>query len=420
VRHIPDSERRARLAQRHALAPGHRAADAEAATRAVTVLHSTEPATVHLSLRARVDGLTVADVERALYTDRTLVKQLAMRRTLFVFPRDLLPSAWGSASARVAGQLEARLAKEVEAAGHAADGRAWLDEARAGVVEALAGGTALTAQEVRQKVPALEARLDLAVGKKYAANVSIAPRVLTQLGVEGTVVRGENAGHWRLSKPRWTLMSDWLGEVPPPAKEDEGYAELVGRWLRSFGPGTEDDLVWWLGGTKAAVRAALAALGAVEVSLDGGATGWVRADDVDPVEAVDPWAALLPVLDPTVMGWKQRDFYLGEHAPHLFDRNGNAGTTAWWDGRIVGCWVQDDAGVVEVRTLEKLPKAALAALEAEAERLTDWLDGVRVGTVYPSSAMKVVDWVNPSTPRNRSERALRAGDSRLRGDPGKA
>ena len=101
------------------------------------------------------------------------------------------------------------------------------------------------------------------------------------------------------------------------------------------------------------------------------------------------------MLDPTVMGWKQRDFYLGAHAPHLFDRNGNAGTTAWWDGRIVGCWVQDDAGVVEVRTLEKLPKAALDALEAEAARLTDWLDGVRVGTVYPSSAMKVVDWVKP-------------------------
>ena len=71
----------------------------------MTVLHSTEPATVYLSVRARVDGVTVADVDRALYEDRTLVKQLAMRRTLFVFPRDLLPAAWGSASARVAATL---------------------------------------------------------------------------------------------------------------------------------------------------------------------------------------------------------------------------------------------------------------------------------------------------------------------------
>ena len=395
MRHVTDRERRARLARRHALAPGHRAADPEAATRAVTVLHSTEPATVYLSLRARVDGLTVAGVDRALYEDRTLVKQLAMRRTLFVFPRDLLPAAWGGPSARVAAAIGTRLVKEIESGGIADDGVTWLEEAKAGVLEALTGGRAMTAQEIRKQVPALESRLELAPGKKYAANVSVAPRVLTQLGVEGAIARGENAGHWRLSKPRWTLMSDWLGDVPPAAKADEGYAELVGRWLRSFGPGTEDDIVWWLGATKAAVRAALAALGAVEVSLDGGGAGWVLPDDVDPEGDVEPWAALLPVLDPTVMGWKQRDFYLGEHTPHLFDRNGNAGTTAWWDGRIVGCWVQDDAGRVEVRALEKLPKAAHEAFEAEAARLTDWLDGVRVGTVYPSSAMKVVDWVKP-------------------------
>ena len=101
------------------------------------------------------------------------------------------------------------------------------------------------------------------------------------------------------------------------------------------------------------------------------------------------------MLDPTVMGWKERRFYLGEHGPQLFDRNGNAGTTAWWGGRVVGCWVQDGDGVVEVRLLEKLPAAARKALAAEAERLTGWLDGVRIGTVYPSTAMKVVDWVHP-------------------------
>jgi hypothetical protein len=395
VRHIPDSERRARLARRHALAPGHRAADPESATRAVTVLHATEPATVYLSLWARVDGVTVADVDRALYDDRTLVKQLAMRRTLFVFPRDLLPAAWGSASSRVAAALSTRLAKEVEGAGLADDGAGWLEEARAAVIEVLRDQGALTAQEIRAQVPALEGRLDLAPGKSYGVNVPIAPRVLTQLGVEGTVVRGANAGHWRLSKPRWTLMSDWLVDVPPATKSDEGYAELVGRWLRSFGPGTEDDIVWWLGATKSAVRAALAALDAVEVSLDGGRAGWVLPDDSEPEDEVEPWAALLPVLDPTVMGWKERDFYLGAHAEHLFDRNGNAGTTAWWDGRVVGCWVQDDEGVVEVRLLEKLPRSARARFEAEAERLTDWLDGVRVNTVYPSSAMKAVDWKSP-------------------------
>jgi hypothetical protein len=96
----------------------------------------------------------------------------------------------------------------------------------------------------------------------------------------------------------------------------------------------------------------------------------------------------LPVLDPTVMGWKERSFFLGGHGPQLFDRNGNAGTTAWWDGRVVGGWFQDEGGVVVVVPLEDLTSEATAALDAEAARLTAWLDGVRVGSVYQSPLMK--------------------------------
>ena len=63
-------------------------------------------------------------------------------------------------------------------------------------------------------------------------------------------------------------------------------------------------------------------------------------------------------------------------------------TTAWVDGRAVGCWVQDDDGVVRVHPLEELARAETALLAVEAERLTGWLDGVVISTVYPSSSMK--------------------------------
>jgi len=388
MRHLPDDERRARLARRHAVAPGRRAEDVVAATRAMTVLHATEPATAYLSLFARVDDLTHAEVDRLLYEERALVKQLAMRRTLFVFPRDLLPAAWGSASARVATQLRARLVKEVQAAGIATDGSAWLEAARAAVLARLAADGELSAQELREQVPELSGRLDMAVGKSYGANVPIAPRVLTQLAVESEIVRGRNGGHWRTSRPMWTLMRDWLGEEPVPLKADEGYATLVARWLATFGPGTAADVQWWLGGTAGAVKQALADVGAVQVGLDGGDVGWVLPDDLEPDDGAEPWAALLPVLDPTVMGWKDRSFFLGPHGEAIFDRNGNAGTTAWWDGRIVGCWVQDPDGVVHLDLLEELDADGRAALEHEAARLTAWLDGVRVSTVYSSPAMK--------------------------------
>lgn len=389
MRHITDAERRTRLATRHGLAPAYRLGDPEAAARAMTVLHATEPATVYLSLWARVDDVRIADIDRALYAERSLVKQLAMRRTLFVFPRDLLPAAWGSASARVAAQLGPRLAREVVAGGLTDDGEAWLRAARRAVIRRLADGAELSAQQLREQLPELEGKVEFAPDKSWGGNIAMAPRVLSQLGCEGTIVRGRNAGHWRISRPLWTSMAAWLDEVPPPWPARAGYAELARRWLRTFGPGTTADLQWWLGATVGDTRQALADVEAVAVALDGGLTGWLLPDDVEPPPAVEPWAALLPVLDPTVMGWKGRDFFLGPHGRLVFDRNGNGGTTAWWDGRIVGCWVQDQDGVVRLSFLEDVSAATRRALEFEAARLTDWLGGARVSTVYSAPAMKV-------------------------------
>ncbi len=390
MRLVTDQERRDRIARRHAIAPACRVGDAEAATRAMTVLHATEPPTVYLSVAVRTDGVTVADVDAALFEKRSLVRQLAMRRTLFVFPRDLLPAAWGSASARVADLEHRRLAKDAAASGLGVDGAAWVETARRAVLDALdTEPRGLTTTEIRARVPEVAGTVSVSPGTKWGGEVPIAPRVLGQLGASGAVVRGHNDGHWRISRHRWMPMERWLGEPSEATSPEEGYAELVRRWLTTFGPGTTADLKWWLGSTVSAVRKALAHLEAVEVALERGGTGWLLPDDVERTDPLEPWAALLPVLDPTTMGWKERDFYLdAAHVPYLFDSNGNAGTTAWWDGRVVGCWVQDPEGVVEVVLREDVGSQAEAALGIEAERLTRWLEGIRVSTVYASAQMK--------------------------------
>jgi hypothetical protein len=131
------------------------------------------------------------------------------------------------------------------------------------------------------------------------------------------------------------------------------------------------------------VRRALGDLRAVEVDL-GGAVGYLLPDDLEPSAPVEPWAALLPPLDPTTMGWKERDWYLGAHRPQLFDANGNAGPTMWWDGRIVGGWRQAAGGEVELQPLQELGADATRAFEREAERLSGWLGGVRVLLRFPS------------------------------------
>src|SRR4029079_15089791 len=138
--------------------------------------------------------------------------------------------------------------------------------------------------------------------------------------------------------------------LPEIAPADARVA-LVTRWLRAYGPATLRDLTWWTGWTHARGRSAWGALGAAEVE-PGDGIGYVLPDDVAPVRTPRRWVALLPGLDPTVMGWKERDWYLGPHSARLFARTGTAGPTVWADGRIVGGWGQRRDGVVEAELLE--------------------------------------------------------------------
>jgi DNA glycosylase AlkZ-like len=351
-------------------------------------LHGTDPATIYLSAWVRVDGMRVPDLERALYVERSLVKHLAMRRTLFVFPRDTLRLAQAGVSNRVAEAERRRLVRDVEKAGLHADGGRWLFQASEQVLAALSDGREATSSELREEIPLLEGSIAYGEGKSWGGRMPVGPRVLTTLSAAGKLVRASNAGAWTSSRPRWASMRSWLGEEIAPFPAAEGMAGLVDLWLRRFGPGTEGDIKWWLGSTVTAVRRALADLHAVEVDLNG-RTGYLLPDDLEATDPVEPWASLLPPLDPTTMGWSERDWYLGPHKEQLFDSNGNAGPTVWWDGRIVGGWRQSDTGEVVLQMLEDVGAEGRRAIERESARLTEWLGGTGVLPRFPSPLWRI-------------------------------
>ncbi len=89
------------------------AADPVDAARSVVVLHATDPATVYLSVLARCPSATIAEVASAMYDEHALVRLTAMRRTLFVAPRELVPVVHAAASLDVAATMRKRLLKEL-------------------------------------------------------------------------------------------------------------------------------------------------------------------------------------------------------------------------------------------------------------------------------------------------------------------
>ncbi|MFJ9904746.1 winged helix DNA-binding domain-containing protein [Streptomyces sp. NPDC101152] len=376
VRYVGADERRARLAVRHRLAAGARAARPEEVADALVALHGTDPATVYLAVGARLvdPARTVTETDRALYEDRSLVRMHGMRHTVFVFPTGLTAVVHASTGLAVAARERASLVKHMASAG--APDAAWLKEVEESLLAALARRGQATATELATDEPRLREQFVYAPGKSYEGVHTVSSRLLRVLGVEGKVVRGRPLGSWTSSQFRWAVAPEH-----PELDVAEAQAALLERWLTACGPATEADLKWWTGWKVTDVRRALTAIGARAVSLDEG-TGYVVAGDVDPVAGPEePWAALLPGLDPTAMGWQARDWYLApDIRPALFDRSGNVGPTVWWDGRVVGGWAQRPDGEIVWRLLDEegVGSEAEAAIAAEAERMRGWVGTSRV------------------------------------------
>ncbi|MEV3959839.1 winged helix DNA-binding domain-containing protein [Nocardia sp. NPDC050193] len=374
---IDTAQRRARIGVRHRLAGVHRGADPTEIVRSLVVLHATDPATVHLSVAARGHDLGPAQVERALYEDRSLVRMLAMRRTMFVAPVDLVPVLHASCGTDLAVTQRRTYARYLEQAGIGeGDAAGWLAEVADRTHRALLARGSATGAQLSKDVPELRTQVNTAPDKSYSRPTNITSWVLVLLGTEGRIVRTRPNGTWSSSQYSWAPAESWLsGPLAEPGIE-QARTELVRAWLRAFGPAPIGDIKWWTGWTLGRVREALAGLDTVEVEVDGG-TGVLLADDLEPVADPPPWAALLPALDPTPMGWQSRAWYLGGHQPRLFDRNGNIGPTIWYDGRIVGGWAQRKNGEIVTRLLEDIGADATALVDAEAERAAGWFGEVR-------------------------------------------
>ncbi len=345
MRKFTVEERRARLSRRHHLAPANRAASATEVARDIVGLHSTDPATVFVAAWARMKNAEVAGIEHELYEDRSLVRVLVMRRTAFVLPPEEAAIALAACVGSV-GQVQRRQLVQ------------WI----------------------------------------------LGSFVLRLLAVDGRLVRGRPRGGWLSTQWSWSTTRYWLGEELRPWTIEEAQAELVRRWLKAFGPATVEDVRWWTGWTLADVRRALTTIAPVEVELDG-TTGIALAGDLAPTRRPEPFAALLAGLDPSVMGWAGRDWYLGPHRAAMFDRSGNAGPTIWWDGRIVGGWAQRPNGEIVLRLLEDIGRDGKGAVVKEAERLRAWLGDRRVLPRFSTPLVKELaagGESRASTPRPRT------------------
>lgn len=387
---IDTAERRRRIGARHALATRRPKADLPRLADDLAGIHATDPASVYMELRARTRDLARAEVETALYADRSLVKVLGMRRTMFVVSPAFAGVINAATAVDIAVRERKRLYQMLAGAGISTEPERWVARVERETVDVLHELGEATAADLTKRVPGLREQISFGEGRTWAGKVGVSTRLLFLLSAEGRIIRTRPKGSWLSSLYRWVPMDRWVEGGLEPWPAERAQAELVRHWLRAYGPGTQRDLQWWTGWTVARTKAALRAVEAVEVELGAGATGWALADDLETTPDPGPWVALLPSLDSTIMAWKDREWYLDGLYRDLFDNAGNAGPTAWVDGRVVGMWAQRSNLDVGYRLLKDVGREATNALDAEAARLTAWLGNDRVFPRFPNPMFKAL------------------------------
>lgn len=373
-----------RLGPNHHLTLANLAASPVAAATDLVGFHATDPTSVYLAAWARVRDFGAFDLDRSLYDDRSLLKILGMRRTMFVVPPELAGVIQSACTDAIASGERPRLVRVIRSAGIAEDAERWLNAVEDATLEALYRLGEATASDLAREVEGLRAQIHVGAGKRWEGTVGVSTRLLFLLAAEGRIIRGRPKGTLVSSLYRWVPMDRWVPGGLPTMPQSDAQAELVRRYLGTYGPATLVDVKWWTGWTVAETRKALAAIAAREVALDGGGTGWVLAaaedcttDALPETEVAGTWVALLPALDATVMGWQQRGWFLGAHAERLFDRNGNAGPTIWLNGRIVGGWGQRRSGEIAYRLLEDVGADAERLVAERTDGLQTWLGALR-------------------------------------------
>ncbi len=329
--------------------------------------------TCYLSALARLPSLTIAALDRALETDRTLVRVRAMRYSVYTFPRERL----GVALAATRGDAFAGIERRAR---HIAQDYPKLCAAVEG---ALADGP-LASAEIRARVDP-----DRALGSWFSL-------VLGRMAGECRIVRATTTGGWRSNRLTYARWSDWLPDVDPFAVDErEAKRELADWYVAAYGPVELEDLRWWTGWKVADTRA-------VADGLDLARTG--RAlEDLTGVR-------LLPVWDVLMVAYRHRDrLFDPELAPFLYDKMGNATSVVLDGGRVVGVWDlgrSNDPLRIRVAPLGRWPKRRWGDVEAEAGRVAT---RIGAGAVEVTRVAEPVDLTE--APRNRFLSPLPEGDA---------
>ena len=307
--------------------------------------HAQVLSAAELSIGRRVAGATRADVQRALWEDRTLVKTFGPRGTVHLLSTADLPMWTGALSA-----LPSSVPTHPEPVRFTRDEA---DEVIAAIGDALAE-TELTVNELTEAI--VDRTGPWAGERTMEAFQDRWPRwrqLTSTAAHRGMLCFGPNRGR----KVTYTNPHRWL----PGFRPDDGDAALrtlVTRYLYAYGPASPQHFAKWLSiPSRRAVKLFDELAGELDrIDLDG-VQVWTMAGDTGTPQQPHQGILLLPYFDAFVVAGQPRErLYPGAAATRALTPAGQAGNypVLLVDGVVGGVWHQRGSGGKLAITVEPL------------------------------------------------------------------
>ena len=328
------------------LLAGEPAGDPEAVAERILAIQAQDLRGARLAIRARSSGLSSGDLDKAFTNDRSLLITTLNRGTLHLVRSVDYP--W--LHALTTPQLWTGNARRLDNEGVSPSAA---ERGISAIERALSDDGPLDRDRLREKVSAAGVPVQ---GQAFVHLLMLASN-------RGTVIRGPIVN----GKHAYVLVRDWLGPAPPAADRNRALAELARRYLAGHGPAAEHDLARWAGVSLGDARAGLRTIAR---ELDS------RADHLIDLKrraraAPLPKPRLLGVFEPVVVGWRSREWLLGDHEPRVVS-GGIFRALAVVRGRAAATWSISRRGV-EIAPFRRLAPVDRAALERDADDVLRFL-----------------------------------------------
>lgn len=349
-----------RLHQHHLITP---APSIQAAVSRLGCVQAQVMSATELAIGARVPQISSAEIQNALWQDRTLLKTWALRGTLHLLTFDDFPLYIGA----------------LRTVNHfwRASWLRYFGLTTEGLQAILAGVQVILSDEGLTREQLAHALAE------YARNPKLSELLLSGWGsllkpaaFQGYLCFGPSEGQ----KVTFMSPAKWAGDWQP-MDSDEALKEFARRFLKVYAPATHGEFARWMGVEASRGKKVFKLLAdeIQEVSVEGVKT-FVLADCLPAMQAIQPQfvVRLLPLFDNYTIAASPHSRYFLEdaHRSKVYRSQGWISAVVVVNGRMAGVWDMDkkrSQNQITVTMFTPPSSEVQQGIEAEVQRIGQFL-----------------------------------------------